>query len=490
MSAIRRRRRGVLLTSGVLLIFCVVLGCVFFITGQIQKWRDLHGYSSYSYNGAFFAMYDIGNYYEEDFATYRGVPTVKARYTIKKWSELSKYLNAILSSQNTVTNVFMGLDPMVLWEDSQEDEAKWTKNLHDHLISHVMTRQDVSFEILLPTFSLQYWLELEPTQIEERLDVFYRFIDGMSAYANVSIYFIGGEQWAIANPGNYLEKGQPNRDFSRDIFLHVFCDHDYQITPVNTTILFDRLTSLVEKEREAPSVYPDLSEWCMVFFGESPLDYYTGSYSITGVVNGLSGAQVYNCGKGGVPATDDSRAALSLNRMIERFLKNDTAGLDEDNNFVVGLTAYMQESHEDKKYCFVVAFGLNDYFGGHPVENPRDDYDIGTYAGALRSGVCTLKEAYPDAEILLMAPTYTALFSGGTETNSEMGGVLTDYVDATVRVAEEMGVHCMNNYADSGINAENHTQYLADGCHPNETGAFLLGIRIVEYMERIVTYEE
>lgn len=124
------------------------------------------------------------------------------------------------------------------------------------------------------------------------------------------------------------------------------------------------------------------------------------------------------------------------------------------------------------------------------MENPEDSYDIGSYAGALRTGISTLKEAYPDAEILVLAPTYTAGFSGGTERNSEVGGILTDYVDATVRVAEVMGVHCINNYADSGINPDNQAQYLADGCHPNETGAFLLGNRIIEYMGRVVAHED
>ena len=312
----------------------------------------------------------------------------------------------------------------------------------------------------------------------------------MYAYSNVIVYFMGGEQWLITNPTNYTKDGRTNPDVSRKMFLHAFCDRDYQITSDNASMLFEQLLSLVEQESKSPTVYPDLSEWCMVFFGDSLLDYYTESYSITGVVNALSGAQVYNCGKGGTAAAEEPGVLLTLNRMVTRFLEQDTEGLDETNNFLTGLRDYMQGGREDKKLCFVLMFGLNDYFGGLPVENPEDSYDTGSYAGALRRGISTLREAYPDAEILVLAPPYTAGFSGGTEINSEVGGILTDYVDAAVRVAGETGVHCINNYADSGINADNQKKYLADGTHPNEAGAFLLATKIIEYMGRVVAHEE
>lgn len=337
----RGTKKGIVFAGIVLLCLLVLSICVIFKTGQVWKWRDLYRFSSHSYGGAFLAMYDISNYNEEDFVTYRGIPTLKAEYTVEKWRDLSQYLNKILASQNTITNIYLGLDPMILWVNSRKDEVQWTEDLDRYLVQYITARPDVGFEILLPVSSLQYWMELEPDQITERVGVFDRFIKDMHAYTNVVMYFMGGEQWLISNPGNYLEDGQTNPEVSKKMFLHVFCDRNYQITPDNSSVLFDRLTSLVEQERESPVAYPDLSQWCMVFFGESPLDYYTGSYSITGVVNGLSGAQVYNCGKGGTPATEMPEAPLSLNRMITRFLEQDTEGLNDDNNFLVGLKAYM-----------------------------------------------------------------------------------------------------------------------------------------------------
>lgn len=485
-----KAKKGIILMLGisVLLVFAV-LGLIIMISRQPIQ-RDLVRFSHENYNGAFFAMYDVSAYNEDDFAAFRGIPTMKADYTIKGWRDLSKFMTGIFSSQNTVTNVYLGLDPAIMWDMSRKDSVKLKENLEKYLAPYVSARPDVSFEILLPYPSLQYWADMKEEQMEEDLKAYQWTVEALSVYSNIKIYFLGGEPWLIMNPGNYLDDIRTNAHVSQKILLHAFCDQNYQIVPENAPGMLDSLSGLVKQEKNSPAVYPDLSDWCIVFFGDSVLEYYSGSFSIPGVVSGLTGAETYNCGVGGIPATEDPNAKLSFNRMVTRFLEQDTAGLEDDSNYLRGLTEYMQTGHEGKKYCFVVEFGLNDYFGGHAVENPEDMYDIGTYAGALRTGIRALQNAYPESEILLLTPTYTALFSGGTEINSEKGGVLTDYVDAALRVAEEMNVRCLDNYADSGIDAETYGKYLADGCHPNETGSFLLGNGILEYIGGVMTDEE
>lgn len=483
-----KKRTALKLGISVFLIF-VVLGLIIIIF-QLPKWRDIARFSHESYNGAFLAMYDVSTYNEGDFAAFRGVPTLKADYMLKSWKDLTKYMTKVFSSHNTVTNVYLGLDPVIMWNQSRNDNVKLKENLEKYLTPYVSARTDVSFEILLPCPSLQYWVEMEEEKMEEDLKAYQWLVEDLSVYSNVKMYFLGGEPWMIMNPGNYLDATHTNAHVSQKILLHAFCDQNYQIVPDNAPDMLNSLTDLVNQEKNSPAVYPDLSDWCIVFFGDSVLEYYSGSFSIPGVVSGLTGAETYNCGVGGIPATEDPFASLSFNRMVTRFLEQDTKGLEEDSNYVKGLTEYMQTGHEGKRYCFVVEFGLNDYFGGHAVENPEDIYDIGTYAGALRTGIRTLQDAYPDSEILLLTPTYTVLFSGGTEINSEKGGKLTDYVDAALRVAEEMNVHCLDNYADSGIDAETYEKYLADGCHPNETGSFLLGNGILEYIGGVMTDEE
>ena len=261
-------RKKVVLIGCVLLLLAAAIFYAILYLDLAGIRRDLDRFSKMEYKGAFFSMYDISSYSEEDFVTYRGVLTVKAEQTVASWSSLSKYLDSIFSSRNTVTNVFLGLDPAVLWEKSQYKEEKWTKNLDKYLMSHIAARQEVSFDILLPTYQLSIWTELSAAQMEEKLHAYSKLIEDLCVYPNVNIYFLGGEQWLIANPANYMTEGQTNEEVSHKIFLYTFCDQKYQILPGNAPVLFERLISQVEQEWEEPVVYPDLSDLCMVFFGD------------------------------------------------------------------------------------------------------------------------------------------------------------------------------------------------------------------------------
>jgi lysophospholipase L1-like esterase len=94
-----------------------------------------------------------------------------------------------------------------------------------------------------------------------------------------------------------------------------------------------------------------------------------------------------------------------------------------------------------------------------------------------------LTEAYPDCRIILTTPTFCSYYEDGSEMQSEQGGKLADYVNAVIQTASELGVECMDNYSKLGIEASNYTDYLSDGCHPNEAGRYLIGIKILMYLQ-------
>ena len=453
-----------------------------FIWFRLPAWRDFERLSGERYQGVFFSMFDIDTYSEEDFVTYRGVPTLIAGYRVRGWHDIDRYLTEILSSQNTVTDIFMGLDPGALWKSSHGDDERFAENLRRYFAPYVEARPDVSFEILLYAPSVRYWTDMTEKQLVEALGAYRRLSEELNAWENVKTFFVGWEEWLILNPGNYLDGLQTNAEVSRKIFLHTFCDKDYRIDLGNAADVTEGLKEVVRREKESPAVYPDLSDFCVVFFGDSVMVYNEGSYSIPGVVNGLTGAEVYNCGWGGVAATGSPLAGVNFNSLLGRFLQGNAEGLEE-NDFRQGLTGYWNRESRDKKLCFVVEYGLNDYFSGLEPEDSEDAYDTGTYAGALRTGIRSLQEAFPEAEILLLTPTYTTLFSNGEERQGEKGGKLTDYVEAARRVATDMDVYCLDNYADSGINSETCEKFLADGTHPNETGSLLLGRKILEFIQ-------
>lgn len=479
-----------------ILMFCTMAGLIllFWFERRVHhvpsdriREEDIAVLLEGDYEAVLLSMYTPEFFDADEFGHFLGISTIQAFHPFVNLADIGDYLEQSFSNSDMLTRIYIGLDPFEVSRLYRHHASLYGKDYEKYLTQYAQAHNNVLFELLVPAYSLDYMRSLSDNELTELINAYRTLVDLYVLYDNVVIYFLGYEEWLIANPGNYVSPVNCNPSVLRTIVAYTLRDNEYVLTSENRE---ERFTCMRELMQYSPVSYPDLSQWCMVFLGDSIFEYNAGSRSVSGVVEGLSGAQVYNCSKGGTSAAEDPEKELSLNRMTARFLKQDTDGLDEDNNFLVGLRNYMRESHDDKKYCFVLEFGLNDYFNGCPVENPEDSYDIRSYAGALRTGISTLKEAYPDAEILVLAPTYTAFFSGGTERNSAVGGILTDYVDAAVRVAEIMGVHCINNYADSGINAENQAQYLSDGCHPNDTGAFLLGTGIIEYIGKTVAYEE
>ena len=131
---------------------------------------------------------------------------------------------------------------------------------------------------------------------------------------------------------------------------------------------------------------------------------------------------------------------------------------------------------------------MNDYFSGQPIDGDSPD-DVNSYTGALRYGITELQSAFPDCIILLMAPTFTSLFSSGTELINETAGPLTSYVDAAISVAEEMNIYCMDNYHTLGLDQDTLQVYTADGTHLNEYGRLVLATHIMDTLEKILQQE-
>ncbi len=419
-------------------------------------------------DGLLLSMYSPEAFDGEDFRHYRDISVAQAFHACENLADIGDYLAQGFSHSDSLRVVYMGLDPYAVSRLYRHHASLYIRDYEKYLISYAQAHPDTGFEILLPARSLETLRELPEGEYEELVGSYRNFVNICASCENVKVYFIGHEKWLTANPENY-EDACCKPAVLHTLLAFTFRDDAYVLTADNAEERLGQMTELVQAE---PMSYPDLSRWCMVFFGDSVLVNCGGSFSIPGVVEGLTGAQTYNLGVSGVAAADTVGAELSLNRAVDRFLEQDAEGLKAD------------------RICFVIEFGLNDYFGGIPADSSDNGWDVTTYGGALRTGIRTLRESYPDAEILVLTPTYTAKFSGGTEKLSGEGGVLTDYVETAVRVADEMGVRCINNYADSGINADSYELYLSDQTHPNEAGAYLLGERIAKSVAKWNISEE
>ncbi len=457
--------RKKILTAAIILILIIIGITLFFIFhSPKEKNADLKLLSETAYDSVFLSMFPTDNFEEDDYAYYRGMTLVRTSYNIPDYNTLKAYMNRIAKSGNSIHTIYLGVRP--------------DKLSSEKLLPLLQKYPDVSWEIILAYPSLDYWKQLSEEAFVSALQDYRDFSTALidSTLPNVHLYSFCGAEWLISNSSNYTKEFLTTADISRTIMLHTDAGHDYLLTAENIAGIFDNLRQLITLQRTSSTIYPDLSDWDIVFFGDSVIGNYADTTSIPGVLSALTKANVYNCGWGGTSAAynEEETGSASLTEMADAFIRKDTASFPVDSQAFAGLNSYDQSGSPDRQLCFVLHYGLNDYYTGVPVTT-EDPYDIKSYGGALRTAVGKLKETYPNACILLSAPNFTSYFSNGTQKQSETGGIATDYVDAVLTVAAENNCLVLDNYTETEINAENHMIYLADGCHPNERGRFIIG---------------
>ena len=123
----------------------------------------------------------------------------------------------------------------------------------------------------------------------------------------------------------------------------------------------------------------------------------------------------------------------------------------------------------------VIAYGLNDYFGGIRLRDPDNFYDENTYEGAMCSSIEMIRSNYPNIKFLILSPTYCQGYSYGQvvhESNSYSygGGTCPDYVEAAREVAKSYSASFVDNTAALSISIHNGPEYLADATHLTAKG--------------------
>ena len=455
-------------------ILCLVVVVIFAIINSTNKYdnkkfieNEIIEFESDTYKGIFCSMYPITNYAAKDFETYAGVKTYKSSVDTTNLKEISRYLDVALTEESQLTHVFIGLEPDEIWKSVKKKDSKWEENWKEYLLSYIEANEDITFQVMLPSPPMEYWLSLDNETVQETLAVYERTVTMLSSYSNVICYFLGAEEWLVMNSDNYMSEYETQAELTQKIFLYTFCDRHYIVNETNIKEKKDELAKLIHKEQVNPSSYADMSDIQVVFFGDSIIGNYKGTTSITGVMNAFAGCETYNYAIGGTSATDYEGYDKAFGDVLGSF-KHGTAELSQgDKKF---------EHNEEKELCFVIHYGLNDFFNGYATDNVDNPYDTETYGGALRDGIRTLQSDYPDAKIIVVTPYcyYTP---------DEYEGDLGDYVDVAVLVAREMNVFCLNNYSGLGFNADNYREYLYDGCHPNEKGCMVMAVRLIRALE-------
>lgn len=122
------------------------------------------------------------------------------------------------------------------------------------------------------------------------------------------------------------------------------------------------------------------------------------------------------------------------------------------------------EMEADLDLIFVLG-GTNDYEFATPL-GTMGDTGSRTFYGCLNLLMCSLKQKYPDAQIVFMTPLHR---NGGTRQNQE-GFVLEDYVNAVLNMGEFYDIPVVDLYHAQGLDFSWNRRYLVDGLHPTAAG--------------------
>ncbi len=207
----------------------------------------------------------------------------------------------------------------------------------------------------------------------------------------------------------------------------------------------------------------------ILVLGDSIWDLERGETGIAALLEKeLENVTVYNCAIKGSRAAADDYGLFVMAEYIAGKREIDFPADAEMTDVLQNVT------FSDMDYV-LIAYGLNDYFGAVKRRNPDNCYDVTTYEGALCTSIELLRESCPNAEIVILSPTYCQGYSYGQviheSTTYDYGaGTGEDYALSAGRIAEAYGYLFIDNYDGLGISIHNGAVYLEDATHLTEKG--------------------
>lgn len=196
-------------------------------------------------------------------------------------------------------------------------------------------------------------------------------------------------------------------------------------------------------------------------------------------------AKVYNGAIGGTRATidpDDSpytfgpASDCSLAKMISILEGNTDVALLEGKPAYEDIKQVMEI--KQKIDVVILAYGLNDFLCQVPINN--SDAPWTGFGTALVNGVGGVRRVFPQAQILIIAPSFASYFPIPVMNMGEKA--LYNYACMACDVAGSENLLCMDAYNNLGINMYNADEYLEDGVHLNEKGRDLYARGVVSVL--------
>ena len=186
-------------------------------------------------------------------------------------------------------------------------------------------------------------------------------------------------------------------------------------------------------------------------------------------------------------------------------------GLKKANNYGIGGTRIAhqtipsEKARHDMDFCgrcwdmdpdadiIVVFGGTNDYGHGDAPFGEIGDTERTTFCGAVDHLIRTIKELYPSATLVMVAPGHR--FDDATIPPEEkytklgiVGRPLVDYVNALITVAGKYNVPVLNLYEKLPIDPkkpEDREKFTLDGLHYNDLGHITVANCLMDFLKSL-----
>ena len=468
-----------------------------------------------SYGAAHISMWNIDALNGGEYPTFFGYPIVYAQYLYKTPMELKDYLSNIVQSDNTINHVYVNIDPYILSQNYTEatfyDEQpqSFEEYIHNEILQLFSDYPNISFELFLPARPVSYWATLQVEEYAEIMEEWYVFLMYLHWCPNVKVRYLGDQEWLVANDYNYATPERFTDAVMNKAYMYLYAYEQYEITPPELKLKKGIIDKYIRKLKNGDYDICDLAGKKIVFLGDSLFDYISlDSASVPGVVKRMSGAECYNLGITGTQAS--AADPYGFTRIANALAMKSVVDYNPESRYKREAERFLADYSDGDSLLFVVLYGLNDYSagvpltekyivpvtdtapsedGGEEVSKPYEYSPEETFEYSVKYGIEMLRKAYPQAEVMLVSPYPPEGNKGGKEPYFEGGQPLTKYVNMIETISDKEKTFYYDMYNSGLITSANRSEYIADGTHTNEKGAFFVGESITRQIAELAFLE-
>ncbi|MDR2889516.1 MAG: hypothetical protein LBV33_06730 [Lachnospiraceae bacterium] len=289
--------------------------------------------------------------------------------------------------------------------------------------------------------------------------------------------------------------------FGTAIFILVRWDKgvesDYDPSVVTTEFDVEEMDMLIPLEPAIMAEREQLDDGIntILCLGNNPFTDELGANGLAAQIAEKTGAEVIN---GGFPDSviacrssqydpaypqDNFSLYYVTKALVEgNFSALTAAAVVQEDDVYVDTVKNLESVDMNKVDNLIIMYDTTDYNTLSPGYDPADDYNLTAYAGALRTSLEDIREAFPYIRIYVMSHTYAQYLDENGQLHNgtimDLGnGDLPHYLVLEYDTAVSCGVSFIDNYFGT-INEGNYQEYMTDHMHYNDAGRELLAERI------------